>query len=55
MSPFELALGKKAKQPMDFTILRTRGICHEGNKEAEEMTKEHEKRKTQAIKLFKKV
>jgi hypothetical protein len=55
MNPFELALGAEAKQPMDLTIPRTRGICHEGDKEAEEMTKEHEKRKTQAIKLLEKV
>ncbi len=35
MSPFELALGAKAKQPMNLTIPKTRSICYEGDKEAE--------------------
>jgi hypothetical protein len=34
MSPFELALGIEVKQPMDLTIVRTRGTLHEGGKEA---------------------
>ncbi len=32
INPFELALGVEAKQPMALTILRTRGIHHEGGK-----------------------
>jgi hypothetical protein len=39
MSPFELTLGVKTKQPMDLAIPITRSMCHEGGKEAEEMTK----------------
>jgi hypothetical protein len=54
MSPFELALGVKAKQPMDLAIFITRGMCHEGSKEVEDMTKECEKKKTWAIKLLQK-
>jgi len=52
MSPFELALGVEAKQPMDLTIPRTRGIRHKGHKEAKEMAKEHEEREAWAIKLL---
>jgi hypothetical protein len=55
MSPFELALGVEAKQPIDLAIPRTRGTCHEGDKEAEKMAKECEERKGQAIKLLEKV
>jgi hypothetical protein len=32
MNPFELALGVETKQPMDLTILRTRGTCCEGKR-----------------------
>jgi hypothetical protein len=39
---------------MDLTIPITRGMCHEGSKEAKEMAKECEERKTQAIKLLQK-
>jgi len=46
MSPFELALGVKMKQPMDLAILITRSMCHESGKEAEEMAKKCEERKT---------
>jgi hypothetical protein len=49
-----LALGVEVKQPMDLTIPITRGMCHEGSKEAKEMAKECEERKTQAIKLLQK-
>ncbi len=53
MSPFELALRAKA---VDLTTPKTRGaICREGDKEAKKMAKEHEKRKAQAIKIFKKM
>jgi hypothetical protein len=55
MSPFELALGMKAQQPMDLTILRIRSICCEGSKDVEEITKDHEERKSWAIKFLKKV
>ncbi len=54
MRPFELALGVEAKQPMDLTIPRTRGTCHKGDKEAKNMAKEREERKTWAIKLLEK-
>jgi hypothetical protein len=54
MSPFELALGVKAKQPMDLAIPIIRGMCHEGGKEVGEMTKKCEERKTWAIKLLQK-
>jgi hypothetical protein len=47
-NPFELALGVEAKQPMDLAIPRTRRTHHEGDKEAEEMAKECEKRKAHA-------
>jgi hypothetical protein len=49
MSPFELALGVEAKQPMDLTIPRIRGTCHKSDKEAKEMAKEREERKAWAI------
>jgi hypothetical protein len=52
MSPFELALGVEAKQPMDLTIIRTKGSKHKGDKEAKKMAKKHEKRKAWAIKLL---
>jgi hypothetical protein len=52
MNSFELALGVEAKQPMDQAIPRTRGIHREGDKEAEKMAKECEKRKAWAIKLL---
>jgi transposase InsO family protein len=55
MSPFELTLGVEVKQPMDLTITRTRSTWHKGGKEAKVMAKDHEKKKTQAIKLLKKV
>jgi hypothetical protein len=54
MSPFELALGIEAKQPMDLAIPRTRGTRLEGDNEAEKMAKECEKRKGKAIKLLEK-
>jgi hypothetical protein len=54
MSPFELALGIEAKQPVDLTIPRTRGTCLEGDNEAEKMAKECEERKGKAIKLLEK-
>ncbi len=54
MNPFELALGTKVKQPMDLAILITRGMCHEGGKEVEEMAKKCEERKAWAIKLLQK-
>ncbi len=55
MNPFELALRVEVKQPMDLTIPRTRGIHHKGGKEAEEMAKDHEERKSRAIKLLEKM
>jgi hypothetical protein len=55
MNPFELALGIEMKEPMDLTILRRNGICRKGNKEVEEMAKDHEKGKLHAIKLLEKV
>ncbi len=55
MNPFELALGVEAKQPMDLAIPKTRDIHREGSKEAKEMAKECEERKTRAIKLLEKV
>jgi len=39
---------------MDLTIPRTKGTSCEGDKEAEKMAKEHEKRKTRTIKLLEK-
>jgi len=45
MNPFELALGAKVKQPMDLAIFITRGMCHEGGKEVEEMAIKCEERK----------
>jgi hypothetical protein len=54
MSPFELALGVEAKQPMDLTIPKIRGTWHKGDNEAKEMAKEHEERKTWAIKFLEK-
>jgi hypothetical protein len=54
MNPFELAMRIEVKQPMDLTIPRTKGTCCEGDKEAEKMAKEHEKRKTRTIKLLEK-
>jgi len=45
MSPFELALGVEAKQPMVLSIPKTRSTYHEGGKEAKKMAKEHEKKK----------
>jgi hypothetical protein len=53
--PFELASRIEVKQPMDLTIFRTKGIHHKGNKEAEKMVKDHEKRKSWAIKFLQKV
>jgi hypothetical protein len=55
MSPCELALVTEAKQPMDLAIPRTRRTCHKGNKEAEEMAKECEEKKSWAIKLLEKL
>jgi hypothetical protein len=55
MNPFELALGVEVKQPIDLTIPRTRDILREGSKQAEEMAKECDERKTRAIKLLEKV
>jgi hypothetical protein len=54
MSPFELALGIEAKQPMDLSILKTRGTCLEGDNEAKKMAKKCEERKGKAIKLLEK-
>ncbi len=54
MNPFELVLGIEAKLPMDLAIPRTRGTRHKGNKEAEEMAKECEEKKSRAIKLLEK-
>jgi hypothetical protein len=51
MRPFELALRVETKQPMDLTIPKTICTCHKGNKEAKNMAKECEERKTWAIKL----
>ncbi len=55
MSPFELALGIETEQPMDLTILRTRGTCRKGRKEAKKMAKECEERKSWAIKFLEKM
>ncbi len=55
MSPFELALGMKAKQPMGLAIFRIKNTCCEGNKIFEKMVKDHEERKSWAIKLLKKM
>jgi hypothetical protein len=46
MNPFKLPLGVEMKQPMDLTILRTKDIHCEGSKEAKEMAKKCEQRKT---------
>jgi hypothetical protein len=54
MIPFELTLGVETTQPIDLAIPRTRGTCREGDKEAEEMVKECEEKKAQAIKLLEK-
>jgi hypothetical protein len=37
-----LALGVEAKQPMDLTIPKMRGKCHEVSKNAKEMVRKHE-------------
>ncbi len=55
MSPFELALGMKAKQPMDLTIFRIISTYCEGNKDVEEMAKDYEEKKTWATELLKKM
>ncbi len=55
MSPFELALRIEAKQPLNLTILKTKGTRHDGNKDVEKMAKDCEERKSWAIKLLKKV
>ncbi len=55
MNPFELASGVKTKQPMDLAILGIRNTCCEGSNDVEEMAKDHEKRKSWAIKFLKKV
>jgi hypothetical protein len=55
MSPFELALGVKTKQPMDLAILRIRNTYYEGSKDVEEMAKDHEEKKSWAIKFLKKM
>ncbi len=54
MSHIELALGVEVKQPMDLTIPKTRGIHCEGGKDAKNMGKEFEERKSRAIKLLEK-
>jgi hypothetical protein len=40
---------------MDLTIPKVKGTCRKGDKEAKKMAKEHEERKTWAIKLLEKV
>jgi hypothetical protein len=45
-SPLELTLGIEARKPMDLTIIWVRGTCCEGSKNLEEMTMEHEERKS---------
>jgi hypothetical protein len=54
MSPFELALGIEAK-PLDLTIPRTKGTYCDNNKTVEKMAKDHEKKKSHAIKFLEKV
>ncbi len=54
MSPFELTLGMEVKQQMDLAIPRTKGAHHEGIKDAKEMAKDHEDRKSRIIKLLEK-
>jgi hypothetical protein len=54
MSHFELALGVEVKQPMNLTIPKTRGTCCEGGKDAKNMGKEFEERKSRTIKLLEK-
>jgi hypothetical protein len=39
---------------MDLTILKVRGTSCKGNKDSKEMTKEHDKIKSWAMKFFKK-
>jgi hypothetical protein len=46
MSPFELALGIEAKQPLDLTIPGTKGTCCDDSKDVEEMAKDCEERKS---------
>jgi hypothetical protein len=55
MNPFELALGIEAKQPLDLTILRTKGTHRDGNKDVQKLAKDCEDRKSWAIKLLEKV
>jgi hypothetical protein len=55
MSLFELALRVEVKQPMDLTIFKTKGTRCKCDKEAKEMAKGREERKSRAIKLLKKV
>jgi len=55
MSPFELALGIEAKQPLDLTISRTKDTCCDDSKNVEEMAKDCEERKSWAIKLLEKM
>jgi hypothetical protein len=54
MSPFELALGVEAKQPMDLAIVWTRSTHCKGSEKAEEMAKECVKKKSQTIKALEK-
>jgi hypothetical protein len=55
ISPFELALGIEAKQPLDLTIPRTKGTCCDDSKNVEKMAKDCEERKSWAIKLLEKM
>jgi len=55
MSPFELALGIEAKQPLDLTIPRTKSTCCDDSKNVEEMAKDCEEKKPWAIKLLEKM
>ncbi len=55
MSSFELALGVEPKQPTNLAIPKTEGSRCKGDKDAEEMAKEHEERKAWAIKVLEKL
>jgi hypothetical protein len=39
MTPFKLALGVEAKEPIDLAILKTISIHYKGDKEVEKMAK----------------
>jgi hypothetical protein len=52
ISPFELALKVKTRQPMNLTILNMGGDYHERGKNVKEMVRERKEIKTQAKKLL---